>query len=304
MELESIITLANAAVRLRFLAMERSLRATGCTLPLCVIPYDDAQFPLPPGATWWEEPALLGWLANRGAHPTMRKYQCLLAANYQFADADVCFLRNPAGVLRDLTGVVTSCGHWHNPDQATTPASRAWLARHSTTWQQHVFNTGQWACDRALYTLPELTATVESPEFASTCLELPFHEQPGLNLLVNATGVPIQNLTLPPWHMQSTWAGDYGDSADYRRHWRSEAVTPYLIHWAGCPIHVPRPIDELFLGHLTHAERAEWQERVAVSAQADKHARHSARSYLRRWCAAGRAFVRTLRVESPSGRLD
>jgi hypothetical protein len=49
MKIEKIITLANNKVRLRFLAMERSLRATGCQLPLLVIPYDDKLFELPGG---------------------------------------------------------------------------------------------------------------------------------------------------------------------------------------------------------------------------------------------------------------
>ena len=39
MKLEKIITLASAPVRLRLLAMVRSLRAVGCQLPVWVIPY-------------------------------------------------------------------------------------------------------------------------------------------------------------------------------------------------------------------------------------------------------------------------
>ncbi len=52
MKLDCVVTLANRAVRLRFLGMERSLRATGCDLPLKVIPYDDARFDLPGRAEW------------------------------------------------------------------------------------------------------------------------------------------------------------------------------------------------------------------------------------------------------------
>ena len=67
MKLECIVTMASAAVRLRFLAMERSLRAVGCTLPLRVIPYNDERFELPAGATWWEMPEITTWLARQGA---------------------------------------------------------------------------------------------------------------------------------------------------------------------------------------------------------------------------------------------
>ncbi|HEY1108011.1 MAG TPA: hypothetical protein VGE76_05245, partial [Opitutaceae bacterium] len=239
MRLDCIVTLANRAVRLRFLAMERSLRAVGCDLPLKVIPYDDARFDLPARAEWWELPEITRWLTRERAHPLMRKYQCLTLAGYQFVDADVCFLRDPAAVLAPLTGFVTSCGHWHNPAEATTAESRAWFAARSSTWQKTVFNTGQFACDRALYDFATLQARAQSAEFASTCLRLPFHEQPGINLLVHAAGVPVQNLTLPPWNQQSTWAGDY--PGEYARYWKTEPETPYLIHWAGVPMHIERP---------------------------------------------------------------
>lgn len=291
MKLECIVTLANRPVRLRFLAMERSLRATGCDLPLKVIPYDDARFDLPARAEWWEIPELMAWLTRERAHPMMRKYHCLTRANYQYVDADVCFLRDPARVLAPLDGFVTSCGHWHNPDEATTAESRAWLAARSTTWQKSVFNAGQFACDRALYDVAGLRARTESAEFAATCLRLPYHDQPGLNLLVNATAVPVRNLTLPPWDQQSTWAGDY--PGDYRHYWKSEAETPYLLHWAGLPMHVQRPIDALFLDHLTTAEKAEWAQQVA----ADRRRREAARSSLRARLGRLRRGVRRLFAE-------
>jgi hypothetical protein len=289
MKLDCIVTMASSAVRLRFLALERSLRASGCMLPLRVIPYGAERFPLPPNATWWEEPDLLAWLDRWRAHPTMRKYQCLLIGNYQFVDADVCFLRNPEEVLRPLDGFVTSCGHWHNPGEATTDEARAWLAARSTTWQRGVFNTGQFACDRALYPFEHLRQQAESPGFVRTCLQLPFHEQPGLNLLVNASGVRIENLTLPPWNQQSTWAGDYPGA--YRGYWRSAAETPYLIHWAGMPMHESRPIHEIFLGHLTAAERAEWAAQVASNQRRRAAQGCGWRARVRRFRRAWRALA-------------
>ena len=58
MKIDKIISMANQNVKLRFLAMERSLRATGCKLPLLVIPYDNNLFELPAGSTWWEVPEI------------------------------------------------------------------------------------------------------------------------------------------------------------------------------------------------------------------------------------------------------
>ena len=128
MKLEKIITLANQSTRLPFAAMERSLRAAGCALPLAVIPYDEQRFNLPANAAWWELPDVLAWLTAEKTHPMMRKYQCLLTANYQFVDSDVIFLRNPEAVLEPHAGFVTSCCHWRDGGHTTTAESRRVMA--------------------------------------------------------------------------------------------------------------------------------------------------------------------------------
>lgn len=268
MKLEMIVTLASAEVRLRFLAMERSLRATGCGLPLRVIPYNNNLFTLPSGANWWLDRSISDWLECWKAHPMMRKYQCLTISNYQFVDADVCFLRNPADVLAPLSGFVTSCGHWREPGHTVTNQSRQILVRNSTNWQKDVFNAGQWASDRVLFTFDELKNRCELPEFRDTCLTFPFNDQPGVNMLVNSTGVPIHNLTLPPWNMQSTWAGDYPN--EYQQYWKTPEVTPYLIHWAGVRMEDSRPIDELIEKQLSSAELTEWREQISYMARQRK----------------------------------
>jgi hypothetical protein len=289
MQLERIVTLANESVRLRFLAMERSLRAVGCDLPLWVIPYDDGKrFALPRNAEWWEMPEMSGWLRGWQTHPTMRKYQCLTIANYQFADSDLVFLRDPAQVLEGVDGFVTSCGHWHNPDETLTDESERIIRAKSTTWQKLVFNTGQFACDRALFTFDELKRRAESEKFRSTCLTLPFNEQPGVDLLVISTDVPIQNLTLPPYNMQSTWAGDY--DGEYRSFWRTEQETPYLIHWAGLAMEKPRPIDELFFQYLSASERREWNDWIKAAQKRFRKRDRSLRLRLQRVRSGSRMF--------------
>ena len=207
MQLEKIITLANKKVLLRFLAMERSLRATGCKLPLWVIPYDDDRFELPENAMWWPIPEISDWLKKEQAHPTCIKYQCLTTSNYQYVDSDVIFLQNPEQVLTEKKGFITSCGHWRHPALTVTAQSTAILRERSTHWMQQVFNAGQYACDRALYTTPELQKRCLDPRYAETCLQSKYLDQPGLNLLVHLAQVPIHNLTLPPYGMESTWAG-------------------------------------------------------------------------------------------------
>lgn len=291
MKIDKIITLANRQVRLRMLAMERSLRAVGCDLPLWVIPYDDDRFELPPNAVWWEMTELNEWLVSHGGRPVMRKYQSLMTGNFQFVDADVCFLRNPVGVLEGQQGFVTSCGHWHNPDQTVTEESKRYIREQSTIWQSRCFNTGQYACDRELYSFDELRAAAEAPDAIGTCLQHRHHEQPGLNLLVWKSGVDVTNLTLPPMNMESTWAGDYPGS--YQQYWTDENRRPYLIHWAGTRMDTARPINEIFLNFLTEEERREWDSDVASWVRG--HDGTKGAQLRRRWCRAGRSFVRTLR---------
>jgi hypothetical protein len=280
MHLDKIITLSNRPVRLRFLAMERSLRAVGCDLPLLVIPYNQDRF---------EVPEIQAWLKQEKAHPTMAKYQCLTIGNYQYVDSDVVFLRNPAMTLVKETGFITSCGHWHNPDQTVTSESLRLLRARSSAWQRIIFNTGQFACDRALYTNEELRAACLDPRYVATCLRHPHHEQPGVVLLVHHSGVPVHNLTLPPVSMESTWAGDYLDE-NIESTWSDENRKPYLIHWAGCDMNTGRPIDRLFTDFLTQAERAEWQEEVAAKARRLEAERRTPTFQLRRLARGIRAF--------------
>lgn len=268
MKLEFIATLANETVRLRFTAMERSLRATGCRLPLRVIPYDERRFPLPVGAEWWEAGSFFEFLRVHGSHPTMRKFICLTTGGYQFVDSDVIFLRDPQAVLHEMTGWITSCGTWRDPAHVLTPELRARLAKRSPLAQRWLFNSGQFACDRPLYDEESLKGAMLDPEDRATALTFPYHEQPGLNLLVIRSGVPITNLTLPPTEMESTWAGDY--PGEFRPFWAEEKRMPYLIHWAGSGGLGRRPIDELFLQHLSVDERTEWQRQEAEKRRMEK----------------------------------
>jgi hypothetical protein len=264
MQLDFVISMASQPVRLQFLAMERSLRAVGCHVPLRVIPYDDQQFDLPANASWWLDSDVARWLAGHAAHPTMRKYQCLLVGNYHFADSDIIFMRDPGGVIADQSGLMTACTEWNKPFWTFTPSSSSFFYRRSSTWQRKVFSTGQFALDRPLYSRQSLLATAESAESRDACLDYPTHEQPGLNQLVIASGVEVTNLTLPPNQMASTWAGDYPGA--FEPLWADLPVKPYLIHWAGGTLDQDLPINEIFYSYLTHAERAEWNEQRRVRA--------------------------------------
>jgi hypothetical protein len=288
-KLEKIITLANEPVRLRFAAMERSLRAVGCDLPLLVIPYDDRTFDLPPNATWWSTP-LRDWLVSEKAHPMMYKYQCLTTTNYQYVDTDVIFLRNPVDVLADQRDFIASCGHWRETEETVDPNSLSILKARSTCWQRNVFNCGQFACDRALYTEEELKQTSLDPRYVETCVRFPYHDQPGMTLLVNLSGVTIHNLTMPPVCMESTWAEDYDEVENYEDYWRKESRKPYLIHWAGCDMWLPRKIDSLFTQYFNAEERAGWEKEVATRKARELKNRATLRHRARRIMHGARAY--------------
>ncbi|NTW20202.1 MAG: hypothetical protein HGA42_11615 [Nostocales cyanobacterium W4_Combined_metabat2_030] len=280
MKIDKIISLANNNVKLRFLAMERSLRDTGCDLPLLVIPYNDNLFDLPKGSTWWEIPEMIQWLNREKSHPMMRKYQCLTIKNYQFVDSDVCFLRNPQNVLEPFSGFITSCGHWHNPGETYTQQSLDLMLMKTTAWQSKVFNAGQFACDQELYDTQSLITTAMQPEFFNTCVKFPHHDQPGLNMLVFSSGVKITNLTLPPVYMESTWAGDYPDK--YEHYWTDSDRKPYLIHWAGTRMDIPRPMNQIFYNYLTASEKAEWDEQVKTASLKRNKQNRSFRAFARK----------------------
>lgn len=285
MRIDKIISLANQNVKLRFLAMERSLRATGCELPLLVIPYDNNLFELPAGYTWWEITEVTEWLNTQGSSKLLRKYQCLLTKNYQFVDSDICFLRNPEQVLEPYSGFITSCGHWRDTNHCITEISQQMMPRKSTTWQKHVFNSGQFACDLPLFDFEQLKATAMQPDFVETCVRFPV-DQPAINLLVFSSDAKITNLTLPPLCMESTWAGDYPD--EYEHYWTNPEIKPYLIHWAGTRMDIPRPINQIFYNYLTASEKSAWDEQVkTISVKRDKQ-NHSFKSLARK---VKRAFL-------------
>jgi hypothetical protein len=266
MKLESIITMANEPVRLQFLALERSLRATGCTLPLKVIPYDQRKFALPDNSTWWELPEMEAWLTEKKAHRLTRKYQCMTTANYQFVDADVVFLRDPSAVLAEHESFVASCTEWNKLQFSFKPETATVLSRFTSTWHQNLFSVGQFACDRSIATLEQLKTWVEGKPFEHVCLRNYSSDQVGTNLLVAQSRVPFNNLTLPPVQMQSTWAGDY--PGEFQSLWSDPATKPYLIHWAGPTLQQDLPINDLFYQFLTRSEILEWKAQQAERQQA------------------------------------
>lgn len=269
MEIQFAFALANKNVRLQFLAMERSLRAAGFDLPLRVFPYDNTTFDLPPGAEWVHTP-LHQWLEAQKAHPMCCKYHCLTESSYFFADSDIIFLRDPREVLGPLDGFVVADTEWNKPRYTYNRESARLLARRSSLWLKSVFNAGFFACDRPLYSDETLNEILRRP--GSQDLLLHSDDQIGLNLLVSESGAMPMNLNLPPFVMESTWAGDY--PGEFESFWREENRKPFFIHWAGPVFDWDYPINALFYEFLTKEETAEWREQQARKIEKQLRAAH------------------------------
>jgi len=243
--------------------MTRSLRAVGCNLPIWVIPYDSQPFTLPENAIWWTVPEIKAWVQAENLNQRKQKFQCLTTANYQFADTDVFFLRNPERVLAPHSGLIACCNEWTialHGGRVASKDSIPILKRATTLWQRNVFCSGQFACESALYAPHDLIEIAAKPEHASTCMHPPFGDQEGINLLVSLSGVSVTNLTLPPFLMESSWAGDYPD--DPAPYWQNEERKPYLIHYYGHAhrMHEDRRINDVFKELLTREEQQQWIE--------------------------------------------
>ena len=242
MRIENAYTMANKKVRLQFLAMERSLRATGCDVPLIVFPYDENTFDLPKGSEWLHTP-LHKWLTEKKAHPMCSKYYCLTQSSYMFTDTDIVYLRDPRETLSELEGFVVADTEWNKPRYTFTDDSAKFMMKQTSVWLQNVVNAGWFACGREIYTEEKLRQVLEDPEIAKTALH--DTDQTGLNLLLAMAGIKPCNLNLPPYPMEATWAGDY--PSDYESLWREPQRKPIFIHWAGPVLDEDRAINELFI---------------------------------------------------------
>jgi len=257
MKLDKIITLANVKTEMAFTAMVRSLRATGCHLPVWVIPYDNDTFKLPENCVWWEVPEVITWVKANNMWPAFRKIQCFTTTNYQFVDSDIIFFKNPEEFLKDHSGFITSCTHWSNPSETITEETLPFFKNKSSTWPKLTFNSGQWACDKKLYEIADLKSFCENNYRETLFLKTQIYkDQAGINLLVNHTDIEVTNLTLPPINMNSTWAGDYTDANSFSNFEARDK--PYLIHWAGTPVNNYKFINSYFFSFLEPHQRSQF----------------------------------------------
>jgi len=258
MKATRVVTLANDIVRLQFLAMERSLRATGCDLPLHVIPYDESRFPLPKNAEWLEDDELFALVHSVDAVPLCRKYLAFTVSNSAFFDCDIIHIRDPRVWLAPLPEdvFVVADTEWNKTRWTFTKETGELYAAKTTLWLLDNFNSGFFAQGNALVSFENIKTMLTDPRnWKLRKGKLPSSgEQPGANLLIHQSGAKVINLCLPPYRMESTMAGDYPAAYESIL---SGPHGPAFIHYAGVGRNLDAPVARLIFEHLNQEEAAE-----------------------------------------------
>jgi len=269
MEIEKIITTANRKVKLQFTVMERSLRATGCDLPLKVIPFGDDLFDLPANAEWIVDEAIFAMLKENGALMLCRKYLALMQASCAYFDTDLVHLSNPQEFLAPLpeTAFVVADTEWNKARWTFTPETRAMYLRKTTLWLLTNFNSGFFAYKSPLVGVEEIKELLSSPVLGKMGrgLSPSYSDQEGMNYLAHIGGANVTNLCLPPFFMESTMARDY--SGEVYRTMEASRRPPFL-HFAGKAWDLSTDLAGIFLDFLTVEEAREFhtaqQERLLL----------------------------------------
>ncbi len=260
MNIYRIFTLANRQVALQFLAMERSLRQSGCDLPIQVIPFDDDLFALPKGSEWVVESAFFAKLDKLGAVSHCRKLLALTQPNAAFFDADIIHLENPENALalcESREEIIVADTEWMKARWTFTPETKALYQAQCSTWILRNFNTGFFCQQEPVIALDSWTDLLDD-----TLIELlrghgpTPGEQSAINYLVFKSARVIRNLCLPPCEMESTMAVDYPEEYESLLY-RSER-RPFFIHFAGPILYSDHPIQAEFTKWLTKSELQRW----------------------------------------------
>jgi len=259
MEIEKIITMANRTVKLQFTVMERSLRATGCNLPLHVIPFGDDLFDLPANAEWMVNEPLFATLTEHGALMMCRKYLALMQSRCAYFDTDLVHLTNPQKFLASLPGsaFVVADTEWNKTRWTFTPETKAIYLRKSTLWPLTNFNAGFFAHEAPLVNIEGIRKLLSSPELGKMGrgFSPSGSDQEGTNYLVHINGAEVINLCLPPFCVESTMACDYSGGV-YRT--MEASRRPPFIHFAGKAWDLNVDVAGIFLDFLTAEETREF----------------------------------------------
>lgn len=252
--------MANEKVRLDFTAMFRSLRATGCDLPVYVIPFDETRFDLPKGATWLENPRFYSYLGDRGMVNHCRKLLALTFDNFVFFDTDIIHIDDVSKRLTDLpaNAFVVADPEWSLKKWTFSEGTKKLYEQRTSTWVLDNFNTGFFAKERFVFSQDDLMQCLQDPLATSLCQGSgpTRSEQETINLILFWQKLEVTNLCLPPYRMESTFCWDYSEANKELVH--THPKRSFFIHFPskGARNHCLAP---LFHQYLSSEELAEWQ---------------------------------------------
>ncbi len=248
--------------------MERSLRATGCSLPLSVIPYDDRLFELPANATWVDlrpfAQMLQPWSSAGGG---FRKIAALFERDVALFDADIIHLKNPEEWLAPFESdcFVVADTEFSKATWTYTTRTKSIYRLCTSNWLAKSFNGGFFAFADLQLSPASITRAFSGAERDLLNNLHIAAEQPSLNYLAHSLDLRVVNACLPPYAFESTMAVDY--PSDYEPLLKKANGAPF-IHFAGGGRSLDLPVSKLFLDHLTKKEvsqvRAEFEKKCRL----------------------------------------
>jgi hypothetical protein len=266
MTIDRVITMASPAVALEFAVMERSLRATGCDLPLEVIPFTDERFDLPPNAAWLIDEDLFAAVERSRVNRPCRKFAAFFRPNAVFFDADIVHLRDfrPELERQPDDVFVVADTEWNKARWTFSGDTRSVYETRTSLWLLDQFNSGFFGFTDSRVTQADVIDFLADPRWSRCAREesATAGEQPAANWLVHRGGLPVVNLCLPPRRLESTMAVDYPAEG-----WESlveGSNGPFFLHYAGGVHWTDAPCTKRFTDWLTAAERGRFEEQKAI----------------------------------------
>jgi hypothetical protein len=253
--------MANAKVRLDFLAMYRSLRATGCDLPVRVIPYDDSRFDLPMGAEWLEDREFFAFLKEHKAVNMCRKILALTQRNSAYFDSDIVHIRSFSSDLEAFPEgcLIAADPEWSIKAWTFSEETKRVYESGSSTWVLDNFNAGFFALGSQGIEKDYIKSLFKDQMFSRLCQGggPTSSDQEAINYLTFMTDLKVVNLCLPPYRMESTFCWDYPQKYEALL---SKKEAPFFIHFVSKAIEQDHFMKPLFFEHLTTAEKQEWKQ--------------------------------------------
>jgi len=283
-----IYFLANDIVKEWFIACSESIRAHGCTLPICIIPFDEKIFEIQKlapkyGAEIWQDSKLaeldgIGTQFFPGSYGRIRMFRKLACfwgpfEYFMYSDLDLIALMNWDEILLAFPDSNLDFVYFGKS------SGNVFLTAYSNDIlykESHQFNSGAFVSSRGLFSLKEFHSFANSVAPRATELFCRSADQPFLNYCIDHSDVSVGSISeLIPNVYDWNWARSsyLGRNDIYKVADRTGSFNgrrfPF-IHWAGFKQHSSMPNYELFLKYRLRNSsvgerlRYEWAFRIRL----------------------------------------